>query len=60
MKHAVSVLLAGLMAAKYPVTASALEVRTPAQDSQPKFVKEGETISGLCVDVFQGDRACGP
>ena len=33
--------------------AHAMEVRTAAQDSQPKFIKNGTTISGLCIDIFK-------
>jgi polar amino acid transport system substrate-binding protein len=32
---------------------AATEVRTAAQDSQPKFVKTGAAMSGLCIDVFK-------
>ncbi len=35
------------------VSAHAIEVRTAAQDSQPKFIKDGATITGLCVDIFK-------
>nr|WP_295774574.1 hypothetical protein [Rhodoferax sp.] len=34
-------------------TAYAIDVRTAAQDSQPKFIKEGSTMTGLCVDIFK-------
>jgi len=34
-------------------SAHAAQVRTAAQDSQPKFIKEGSTITGLCIDIFR-------
>jgi len=40
--------------------AHALEVRTAAQDSQPKFIKSGNSVSGLCVDVFRAIERVDP
>lgn len=34
-------------------SAHAIEIRTAAQDSQPKFIKEGDAITGLCIDIFK-------
>jgi glutamate/aspartate transport system substrate-binding protein len=31
----------------------AMDVRTAAQDSQPKFIKEGSVLTGLCIDIFK-------
>lgn len=33
--------------------AHAIDVRTAAQDSQPKFIKDGAAITGLCIDIFK-------
>lgn len=41
-------------------TASALEIRTAAQDSQPKFVKDANGVSGLCVDIFKAVERVDP
>ncbi|PHV13037.1 substrate-binding periplasmic protein [Chitinimonas sp. BJB300] len=60
MKHTVQTLLVGLIAVMQPIAASALEIRTAAQDSQPKFIKDGETITGLCVDVFKAIERVDP
>src|SRR5689334_18894195 len=30
-----------------------MDIRTAAQDSQPKFIKEGSAITGLCIDIFK-------
>ena len=53
MKHLARPLLVGLIVAAYPLLSPALEVRTAAQDSQPKFVKIGNAMSGLCIDIFK-------
>jgi ABC-type amino acid transport substrate-binding protein len=34
------------------VLAAPMVIRTAAQDSQPKFIKQGGPIVGLCVDIF--------
>lgn len=44
-----------ILTALWP-TAYAIEVRTAAQDSQPKFIQEGgegHPITGLCIDIFK-------
>jgi glutamate/aspartate transport system substrate-binding protein len=33
--------------------ASAIEVKTASQDSQPKFIQSGGAMTGLCVDIFK-------
>ncbi len=38
----------------------ALDVRTTAQDSQPKFIKDGSTVTGLCVDIFKAIERTDP
>ena len=43
-----AVLVALSISAAYPI-----DVRTAAQDSQPKFIKEGSAMTGLCVDIFK-------
>lgn len=53
MKHLARTLLVGLIVASYPLLSAALEVRTAAQDSQPKFIKSGTAFSGLCIDIFK-------
>lgn len=40
--------------------AHALDVRTTAQDSQPKFIKDGATVTGLCVDIFRAIERTDP
>ncbi len=40
--------------------AFALDVRTAAQDSQPKFIKSGSTVTGLCVDVIKAIERADP
>src|SRR5437870_2931771 len=44
---------AGFLALSLASAAHAVEVRTAAQDSQPKFIKEGPAITGLCIDIFR-------
>lgn len=41
-------------------SAQALDVRTAAQDSQPKFIKEGAGMQGLCVDIFKAIERVAP
>lgn len=36
-----------------PLICEAVEVRTAAQDSQPKFITNGKAITGLCIDIFK-------
>ncbi len=48
--------LMGLLA----LDASGMNVRTAAQDSQPKFIKEGAAIIGLCIDLFKGIERTDP
>jgi polar amino acid transport system substrate-binding protein len=40
--------------------ALALEIRTAAQDSQPKFLKDAKGFSGLCVDIFRAIERADP
>ena len=55
-KSAAGVLFSALLITQ----ALALEVRTAAQDSQPKFIKDGATITGLCVDIFKAIERTDP
>ncbi|MEN9657544.1 MAG: hypothetical protein RL571_1009 [Pseudomonadota bacterium] len=41
-------------------SAAAIEVRTLAQDSQPKFIKDGATMTGLCIDIFRAIEMVDP
>ncbi len=49
-----------MLLASVLTTASALEIRTAAQDSQPKFVKETNGIGGLCIDIFKAIERIDP
>jgi glutamate/aspartate transport system substrate-binding protein len=54
MFRRISCLAAGVwFCAAFATSAHAIEVRTAAQDSQPKFIKEGNAITGLCIDLFK-------
>lgn len=54
-------LLATLVLAQSALsTAYALDVRTAAQDSQPKFIKESGPITGLCIDIFKAIERVDP
>lgn len=55
-KLAMGFLLASLAMA----SALAIEVRTAAQDSQPKFIKDGNTMTGLCIDIFKAIERVDP
>jgi ABC-type amino acid transport substrate-binding protein len=45
----------GLMASSH-----AIDVRTAAQDSQPKFIKEAGPMTGLCIDIFKAIEQVDP
>ena len=53
-------LVTTLLLASAFTTASALEIRTAAQDSQPKFVKDANGVSGLCIDIFKAIERTDP
>jgi glutamate/aspartate transport system substrate-binding protein len=54
MFRRVSCIAAGIwFCAALATSAHAIEVRTAAQDSQPKFIKEGTAITGLCIDLIK-------
>lgn len=55
-KSAAGVLFGALLITQ----ALALEVRTAAQDSQPKFIKDGANMTGLCVDIFKAIERTDP
>jgi len=45
--------MTGILGLGLPVVCTAVEVRTAAQDSQPKFINSGKAITGLCIDIFK-------
>lgn len=53
-------LLTAILLASAVTTAAAIEIRTAAQDSQPKFVKDSNGVSGLCVDIFKAIERTDP
>lgn len=59
MSHRLKCALLLLLASAAGVLA-ATEVRTAAQDSQPKFVRVGSVMSGVCIDVFRAIEKLDP
>lgn len=61
MKHfAKAVFLAALIVLPPGLPAFATEIRTAAQNSQPKFIQNGSAVEGLCVDVFRAIERLDP
>ena len=54
------VALLGLFCALCFSSAFSVEVRTAAQDSQPKYIKSGTQIAGLCVDIMKAVERIDP
>lgn len=50
-----------LILATLPISAAyAMDAHTAAQDSQPKFIKEGSAMTGLCIDIFKALKRTDP
>lgn len=60
LKLTLMLLSAALALSPIHTVAAPLVIRTAAQDSPPKFLKDGNNINGLCIDVFRAIERLDP